>query len=120
MADHAHTFPISKMSTLFGVSRSGYYSWLVRSPSTRAMENARLRNAMRRFCLDSRKRDGSPRIHQQLRAEGWSVPRPRVVRAMFKRGIASRTRKKWVKTTDTNHRWPIAANLLDRNCTPKG
>jgi|SRR5690625_340603 len=120
MADHAHTFPISKMSTLFGVSRSGYYSWLGRSPSKRAMENARLRKAIRRVWLDSSKRYGSPRIHQQLKAEGWSVSRPRVARAMSKMGIASRIRKKWVKTTDSNHRWPIAANLLDRNFTPKG
>lgn len=120
MADHAHIFPISKMSMLFGVSRSGYYNWLKRGPSKRAMKNARLRKAIRQVWLDSNKRYGSPRIHQQLIAQGWSISRPRVARLMKKMGIASRIRRRWIKTTQSNHRWPVAANLLDRNFAPAG
>lgn len=118
MADHNHNFPITKMSRVFGVSRSGYYSWLGRGPSIRATENARLRTAIRRVWLDSNKRYGSPRIHRKLLAEGWRVSRPRVARLMKGMGIASQIRKKWPKTTDSAHRWPVAENLLDRRFTP--
>lgn len=119
MADHAHIFPITKMSEVFGVSRSGYYSWRGRSPSKRARENQRLRKAIHRVWESSKKKYGSPRIHRQLVAEGWGVSRQRVARLMKSMGIASRIRKKWVKTTQSNHGWPVAANLLDRNFAPE-
>lgn len=120
MADHAHNFTITKMSQVFGVSRSGYYSWLGRSPSRRAIENGQLRKEIQRVWESSKRRYGSPRIYRQLKAEGWKVSRQRIARLMAKMGIASRIRKKWVKTTDSNHRWPVAANLLDRNFSPEG
>lgn len=120
MADHAHNFSISKMSAVFGVSRSGYYSWLGRGPSRRSTENAQLRKEIRRVWESSKMNYGSPRIYRQLKAEGWTVSRQRIARWMRKMGIASRIRKKWVKTTQSNHRWPVAANLLDRNFAPDG
>lgn len=119
MADHAHLFPITKMSEVFGVSRSGYYSWMGRSRSKRANQNKRLREAICRVWESSNKKYGSPRIHRQLVAEGWDVSRPRIARLMAAMGIASRIRRKWVKTTDSNHQWPVAANLLDRNFFPE-
>lgn len=120
MADHAHIFPITKMSQVFQVSRSGYYSWLARSPSKRSLETGRLRIAIRRVWEASEKRYGSPRIYWQLKSEGWMASRQRIARLMRKMGIASQIRKKWVKTTQSNHRWPVAANLLGRNFSPKG
>ena len=119
MANHAHIFPISKMSAVFGVSRAGYYSWLERGPSRRARQNARLREAIRRVWEGSKRRYGSPRIHRQLVGEDWPVSRARIARLMKAMGIASRIRKKWIKTTDSNHRWPVAENLLDRNFVPQ-
>lgn len=108
------------MSEVFRVSRSGYYSWLTRSCSKRFIENGRLRTAIRRVWEASKKRYGSPRIYRQLTAEGWDVSRQRIARLMGKMGIASQIRKKWVKTTQSNHRWPVAMNLLDRNFSPVG
>lgn len=108
------------MSEVFGVSRSGYYSWVGRGPSKRARENKRLRKQIRRVWESSNRKYGSPRIHRQLASEGWGASRQRIARLMRGMGIASRIRKKWIKTTDANHRWPVAANLLDRNFTPEG
>jgi transposase InsO family protein len=39
---------------------------------------------------------------------------------MSKMGIASRIRRRWVKTTQSNHKWPVASNLLNRNFAPAG
>jgi len=106
------------MSEIFQVSRSGYYRWLGHTPSKRAIQNQRLRKAIRRVWEGSRKKYGSPRIYRQLKTEGWQVSRQRIARLMVVMGIASQIRRKWVKTTDSNHRWPVAANLLERKFSP--
>lgn len=107
------------MSRVFGVSRSGFYSWMGRGPSKRGLENRHLRHEIRRVWNRSKKKYGSPRIHRELTGEGWKVSRPRVARLMRSMGVASKIRKKWVKTTHSSHRWPVAGNLLDRNFTPE-
>lgn len=120
MADHAGQYPITKMSEVFKVSRSGYYGWLGRPPSERAKQNKRLRQKIHEVWLASGRRYGSPRIYHQLKLDGWMASRPRIARLMAKMGIASQIRKKWVQTTQSNHRWPVATNLLDRNFSPEG
>lgn len=107
------------MSRVFGVSRSGYYRWLIRPPSKRSLLNNKLRQAIQRVWESSNKKYGSPRLHRQLAAEGWEVSRQRIARLMAQMGIASRIRRKWVKTTQSNHQWPVAPNLLDRNFSPE-
>lgn len=118
MADHAHIFPISKMSQVFGVSRSGYYRWLTRPPSERSLFNNKLRKEIHRVWEASGKKYGSPRIHRQLAAEGWQVSRQRIARLMRAMGMASQIRRRWIKTTDSKHRWPVAPNVLDRRFSP--
>lgn len=118
MADQNQIFPIEKMSAVFKVSRSGYYRWLSSPPSARARENQQLNRAIHRVWEGSGQCYGSPRIHQQLLAEGWSVSRPRIARLMAKMGIASRIRRKWVATTDSKHSFPVAPNLLGRQFWP--
>lgn len=120
MADHSHEFPILKMSQVFNVSVSGYYRWLNRPASKRALENARLCKAIRKFWGDSKHVYGAPRIHQDLLGDKWTVSRPRVARLMRRMGISSQLRKKWVKTTDSNHTDRVAPNVLDRQFDPTG
>lgn len=48
------------------------------------------------------------------------MSRPRVARLMRKMGIASRIRRKWVLTTNSKHRYPVAPNLLERRFKPAG
>lgn len=119
MTEYKHEFPILKMSQVFGVSASGYYRWLGRPPSKRAQQNRKLRETIALIWSLSNSIYGSPRIHQELIKRGWQVSRPRVARLMNTMGIASRLRRKWVKTTDSAHRYPVAANLLERRFYPK-
>ncbi|WP_445665332.1 IS3 family transposase [Fodinibius sp. AD559] len=117
MAEHKHLYPIVKMSEVFGVSRSGYYSWMGRGPSDRAKENHRFTRRIKQIWLDSGKTYGSPRIHQQLLRQGEQLSRRRVARLMRKEGIQSQIRPKWVATTDSKHQLPVAPNLLDQDFT---
>ena len=118
MADHCQQFPILKMSQVFGVSASGYYKWLSRPLSRRARENLRLRETITIIWKLSYSLYGAPRIYQELLKSGWKVSLPRVARLMAKMGIASQLRKKWVKTTDSDHTYPVAQNLLNRAFNP--
>jgi len=109
-------FSIEKMCKVLEVSRSGYYRWLNGGPSARALINTDLTRRIRTVHEQSRKTYGSPRITHELREQGVNVSRPRVARLMKAAGIRSCIGKKYrVCTTDSNHRFQVAQNLLDRN-----
>ena len=73
-----------------GVSRSGYYAWRKRSPSSRAKSDARLLRRVRRIFKTSKGRYGSPRVHIALRKQGILVGRKRVERLMRQAGLKAR------------------------------
>ena len=62
----------------------------------------------------SRETYGSPRIHAQLQREGICVSRKRVARLMRQETIEVKTRRRFRATTNSKHKLPIAANILDR------
>ncbi len=71
------------------VSRSGYYEWRHRPPSTRDLADAWLTNTILAVHRDSRCSYGSPRVHAELRLGlGIGCGRKRVARLMREAGIA--------------------------------
>jgi transposase InsO family protein len=62
----------------------------------------------------SRRRYGSPRIHEDLREQHEQVSRKRLIRLMQEDGLVARARKRYKVTTMSDHDQPVAANLLDR------
>jgi transposase InsO family protein len=96
------------------VSRSGYYKWLGRTRSARAIRDAELTTKIRAIHNHSRQTYGSPRIHAELREEGTPISRKRVARIMRQESIAGVPRKRYRHTTDSNHKYAIASNLLNR------
>lgn len=116
MKDNMNRFPIEKMSRVLMVSRSGYYGWRGGGLSTRTLQNRELTQSIRSVHARSRNTYGSPRIAAELKAQGISVSRPRVARLMKAACIRSCIGKRYrVCTTDSNHGFHIAPNLLDRN-----
>ncbi|MBE0674897.1 MAG: IS3 family transposase [Bacteroidales bacterium] len=115
-------FPIEKMCIVLKVSRSSYYSWLIRKPGKRDIENGDLSNRIKRIYEFSKKTYGSPRVTIALLEEGIHVSRPRVARLMKKQNLQSIIRKKWIVTTDSRHNYPVVENKLDRdfNVTRRG
>jgi transposase InsO family protein len=102
------------MCKVLGVSKSGYYSWLKRKPSKRAVENQKLMEQIRQIHKKSKYTYGSPRVTEELKINYVHVSRRRVARLMQKAGIRSITKKKFVATTDSKHNYPVAPNLLNR------
>lgn len=101
------------------VSKSGYYAWCKRPVSPKTQENERLIQQIQAIHQQSRNSYGAPRIHASLRAKGVQVGRHRVARLMRLQGICVRPKRRFKRTTDSNHPFPIAQNLLERNFMAK-
>jgi len=54
-------------------------------------------------------------MHAELKEEGWLVGRHRVARIMRDNHLKARQKIRFKKTTDSNHRGPVAPNLLDQD-----
>ena len=103
------------MCQVLAVSRSGFYDWLDREPSQREIENKKLKLEIAKIYWQHSGRYGSPRIHRQLVKEGHNCNIKRVVRLMRVLGLKAIQKKKFKKTTDSNHNLPLKENLLNRN-----
>lgn len=110
-------FPVTKMCRTFKVSPSGYHRWKTASISARAAENIKLVERIKYIHHETDRIYGSPRITACLRDEGMKVSRPRVARLMKKHDIQSKMRRKYKVTTDSQHKYPISPDLLNRNFT---
>ena len=66
------------MCRVLRVSRSGYYAWFRRFPGPRAREDAALSARIRGIHESSDGIYGAPRVHAELRAEGFRVGHNRV------------------------------------------
>ena len=115
--DHRDVFLVRVMCAVLEVSASGYYAWRERPESRRAAADRELLTEVRRVHANSRRRYGSPRVHAALRSEGKQVGRNRVARLMHRNGIQARQKRRFRKTTDSNHSFPLAPNLLARQFT---
>lgn len=94
-----------------------YYRWKKLPFSNRALENENLKVAIKRVFTDSDRIYGSPRVHQELKSEGFIVSRKRVAKLMREKSLQSKIRRQWKVTTNSSHRYPIAPNLLAQNFT---
>ena len=114
-AEKAH-YPVRLLCRCLAVSRSGYYGWLDRAPSPRALQDERLAVEVAAIFKAKRHRYGSPRVRDELEARGQRVSRKRVARLMRDRGLQARSgRRRLPRTTDSRHAHPVAENLLARN-----
>jgi hypothetical protein len=77
-------FTVTRMVRLLGVSRSGFYAWLVRVPSQRAIRAERIEAKVAWFHGDSDEVSGSPRILADLRGDGEVISRKTVAKTMRK------------------------------------
>lgn len=108
-------WPVEVQCEVLDVSRSGYYAWKGRPEAPRTLEDATLVVEIRTAYKAGRRGYGSPRVHRELRAKGCRVGRKRVERLMRQEGIVARKKRRFRRTTDSNHPHPIAPNVLERN-----
>ena len=94
MKAHSKEFKIEKMADVLGVSRGGYYEFIQRKPSRRALENEVLAEEIKKAHKSSRGLYGSPRVHAELKKQGKRCSRKRVSKLMKQQKLQARMRKK--------------------------
>jgi len=87
-----------------------YYRRKGKSPDQMKTE-ADLRDRIEAICLEF-PRYGYRRVTRQLKREGWLVNHKRVLRLMRESDLLCRVKRRWARTTDSNHRFPRYPNLI--------
>ena len=112
--------PVGRMCALLDVSPSGYYAWRSRKPSRRQLDDMVFLAHIRAHFAASRRTYGSPRMHVELSEEGLAIGRHRVARLMSENGLRANQKRRFKRTTDSDHGGPVAANLIDQNFACNG
>jgi putative transposase len=104
-----------KMCLILKVKRSTYYQWLVRPESCRKKEDVILSQKIKVIHENSYRTYGQRRIKVQLQKDGITCCQKRVKRLMDENGIFSKHKVKFKSTTNSNHNFPIAPNILNQD-----
>jgi transposase InsO family protein len=110
-------FPVSMLCRELGVSRSGYYARQDRPASKREQEDERLKLLVQMAHREGRRYYGRPMVHAALKRLGEHVSAKRVGRLMREEGLKGKGRRRFARTTDSNHSQPVFENLLGRDFT---
>ena len=116
-------WPITLMCEVLQVSPSGYFSWDRAGKAgyggpTRFHSDEAVLAHMRAIHAEVKGEYGWPRMHKELLLRGIRVGKDRVRKLMQQHGIRARTKRKFVVTTDSRHRLPVAADLVQRQFNP--
>jgi transposase InsO family protein len=103
------------MCRILGVTRSGYYHYKKNRYSQRKIENKVILALIKQIWKNSYHSYGYRRIHAELRSQGLRINRKRVLRLMRENSISAKMKKKFKRTTDSNHNNYISPNLLNQN-----
>jgi transposase InsO family protein len=116
---HQHHWPVRVLCKVLAVSFTGYHQHHLRREklsSRRHMTDDALLVHIRALHAEHRGAYGWPRMWRELRRRGVRAGKERVRLLMQRHGIQARGKRRFrIATTDSNHKLPIAPNLLDRN-----
>jgi len=107
-------FSIEAMCRVLRVSRSGFYDFKACPTNQRHKQDKELKAKIQLIFQEYEGRYGSPRVHLELRAQGFPCSQKRVARLMQELELAATKPRRFVVTTDSKHSFPVAGNLLNR------
>ena len=109
----AEGLPVENACRVVGVSVSGYYSWLDRPPSVKAIRHAWLTELIVKIHADSKAAYGARRVHAELTlGHGVTVGHEAVAMLMRRAGLQGLSgRPRYRKVPNM----PTASDLVDRN-----
>src|SRR6056297_337982 len=113
--EHRHDIPVNRLCQIMDVSPRGYRAWRNRRVSASQRKDLVVLAHIRDQFEQSPGSYGRPRMTEELKELGLAVGYRRVGRLMNENGIKLRRNKKFKATTDSNHSFNIAPNLLDRD-----
>jgi transposase InsO family protein len=110
-------FPVQRLCRVLGVSQSGYFAYRGRKASKRQREDMVLLAHVRSAFAQSNGTYGSPRMARELLDNGFAVGRRRTARLMRDNDLRARQKRRFKRTTDSEHAWPVAPNIIDQDFT---
>ena len=108
-------YPVTRLCETLDVSVSGYYAWKNRPQSQHAREDGHLKQMIEAAYTASKERYGSPRVHAELRDQGYRCSRKRVAGLMRESGLCARKKRHRVHTTRQDPTHFKAGNVLNQN-----
>ena len=121
VAAHKTVYPIAHLCRLVGIARSWFYGFVQSQPARdqrqrqRAGRDSELLPKIKAAFSQSKKRYGSKRVHQDLKADGLHVSERRVARIMRENNVSPRLcKRRKPRTTDSNHSLKPSPNLLEQ------
>ena len=112
MTQSAAHLSIESMCRLAQVSRAGFYRhWQQREPRAEEME---VRTRVQQIALTHRRNYGYRRVARELHHQGLAVNHKRVARIMAEDNLLAIRRRRFVRTTDSQHQLRVYLNLAAR------
>jgi transposase InsO family protein len=117
MYDFRLTFMVKRIARALKTSTSGYYEWLKNGRKTkRELKDDKYLPFIRIEFNKSRQTYGPRRLSKVLKQTyELNIGRTRIRNIMVENNIVPKTVKKFKATTYSNHDYPVAPNLLNRN-----
>jgi len=103
---------IERMCELARVSRASFYRSL--KEQRPAEEATEVRSTIQQIALEHRRRYGYRRVCAELRRRGMQVNHKRVLRMMRRDNLLALRRRRFVVTTNSNHKFEVYLNLARR------
>lgn len=116
--DQSANYPVKLLCRMLSVHRSAYYDWEAKPATVIAPEELALRRRMKALFAASRDSLGSRRMAKKLREEGFDIGRDKARRLMKRLDLTVKSKRKYKVTTDSNHKLPVATNVLNRQFSP--
>ena len=107
------------MLKYLGVSRSGYRSWLNRTPSDTEKSREYIKAKIQDIYDGSKQNYGAPKITRKLRQKGDTISERTVGKYMKEMGIKAQWVKPWTITTIDSDFSNELQNILDEQFTPE-
>ena len=116
IAKHRGIWPAGWMCGALGVSRGGFYAWLMRPPSHRSRSDEALTAKIRTSFIGSDRTYGARRIWKDVLADGVSCGLHRIERLMRQQALRARPRRRRLPP-DSGERQAgaVAPNVLERS-----
>ncbi|MFC6636619.1 IS3 family transposase [Sulfitobacter sediminilitoris] len=113
--EHGRDFPTNRLCQVLDVSERGLRAYRSRPASQRQRTDMVVLAHIKEQSRLSLGSYGRPRMTEELKELGLNIGHRRVGRLMRENGIQVERSKKYKVTTDSNHAFNIAPNLLNRD-----
>lgn len=112
--DNEHKYSILKMCDVLDVGYGRYHRWEKDGVSEKQQQIALLKNDIITIFFKFNKYYGKSKITQELNNRGYKISKTQVAFYMDRLGLRKVVKRKFKVTTDSNHTYYTAPNVLNR------